>query len=254
MEPVPEPTRAANDVGNSRKFRITPEARIGTTGAQAHSKTHLDYWKPRIFKPEFKRNGRTHKSANWAVQIRYRKRGVRWSLGTPNREAAAARARDIYLYLLANGWEAAFEKFRPSANAPSKTLTVGAFLAAVQKSSDVEPTTFTGYAQALRKIVADAFGIESTNQRFGPRGGYHEWLAQVNDVKLAELTPAMIQSWKRSYLSRHDDPVSARSAKVSVNSLMRRARSLFSDRMLRHLPVELENPFKHVEFESRPSL
>ena len=189
MEPVPEPIQAQIDVGNSRKFRVTPGTGFGTTEAQAHSKTHLDYWKPRLFKPEFRRSGgQTHRAANWAVQIRYRNRGVRWSLGTPNREAAAARARDIYVYLLANGWEATIEKFRPVADAPPKTLTVGRFIAEVEKRSSVDPLTFTGYAQALRKIVAECVGIESTNKRFGA-GGYREWLAQVGALELALLTP-----------------------------------------------------------------
>jgi hypothetical protein len=124
----------------------------------------------------------------------------------------------------------------------------------VEKSTGVESTTFTGYAQALRKIVADSFGIESTNKRFGSRGGYLEWVAQVNAVELAALTPALVQVWKRAYLAKHDDPVKTRSAKVSVNSFMRRARSLFSDKMLRHLGFEVQNPFEGVEFESRPSL
>jgi hypothetical protein len=48
--------------------------------------------------------------------------------------------------------------------------------------------------------------------------------------------------------------ISARSAKVRVNSFMRRARSLFSDKILRHLGFEVQNPFEGVEFESRSSL
>jgi hypothetical protein len=35
-------------------------------------------------------------------------RRERFPLYTPNKAAAAAKARDIYLFLAANGWEATF--------------------------------------------------------------------------------------------------------------------------------------------------
>jgi len=49
-----------------------------------------------------------------------------FSLGTANRAAAAARARDIYLHLAANGWETTLTKFKPKiAQAAVRMVTVG---------------------------------------------------------------------------------------------------------------------------------
>ena len=50
--------------------------------------------------------------------------------------------------------------------------------------------------------------------------------------------------------------MSQRQAKVNVNSFLRRARSLFSDKITRHLKVELPDPlpFSDVAFEPRQSL
>jgi hypothetical protein len=47
-----------------------------------------------------------------------------------------------------------------------------------------------------------------------------------------------------------------RKARISVNSLMRRARSLFSPKILSHLQLEIPtlNPFDGVEFEPRQSI
>jgi hypothetical protein len=63
-------------------------------------------------------------------------RRERFPLYTLNRAAAAARARDIYLFLVANGWEAALARYRkpktivhdPNSEQP---VTVGSFLDAV---------------------------------------------------------------------------------------------------------------------------
>lgn len=41
------------------------------------------------------------------------------SLGTPNRAAAAARAREIYLHLLAHGWDETIAKYRPGMISPA---------------------------------------------------------------------------------------------------------------------------------------
>ena len=81
---------------------------------------------------------------------------VRWSLHTDNREAAAARAREIHQYVLANGWDAARERFRPKNHAVNKTIwTIGGYLAAAKKVCGAKPQTIEGYAQALRRIVGE---------------------------------------------------------------------------------------------------
>jgi integrase len=137
-------------------------------------------------------------------------------------------------------------------------LTVGQFLEAVKQTADIDPVTLESYAKSFRKIVADSMGIESGNTRFDYKGGGHaEWLNKVHAVKLRALTPERIQRWKKSFLAKAKvDPVSQRRARVSVNSFLRQARSLFSEKkVLLHLgAIELPDPlpFARINFEQEP--
>jgi hypothetical protein len=74
---------------------------------------------------------------------------------------------------------------------------------------------------------------------------------------LAEVTLVKVQEWKRSFLARAgSDATSLRTARISVNAILRRARSLFSPRKLRHLALTLPRPlpFEGIEFEPRQSM
>jgi integrase len=181
-------------------------------------------------------------------------------LDTPNREAAAARAREIFLFLQANGWEAALERYRPK-EAPkprASQITVGEFLGEVRAQSALSSRTFTDYAEALRRIVAEIAGVENSNRKFDRfGGGYDQWTRKIGAVKLSEITAEAIEGWKREFLKKaKSDPISQRSARVSVNSYLHRAKCLFGKQILKHLRLALPDPapFSSVEFEKRSSL
>jgi integrase len=138
-------------------------------------------------------------------------------------------------------------------------LTVGQFTALAEGVAGVQKLTLRGYTAALRRIVSDSFGLDPGNKKFDPyAGGHQEWVERVDAVRLASLTPQKVQVWKRAFLNKAgQDPVSQRSAKVSVNTFLRQARSLFSPKILKHLAdVSLPDPlpFAGVEFEPRQSL
>jgi hypothetical protein len=139
-----------------------------------------------------------------------------------------------------------------------RNATVGDFIAEVKAKADGDPKTIEGYCKSLRKIVADIYGVPDTPAKFDYRaGGHQQWLTKVHGVRLESLTPAKVQAWKRSFLAKADsDPLSQRQARVSVNSFLRQARSLFSPKLIRHLNIELARPlpFEGVEFEPRQSL
>jgi len=84
-----------------------------------------------------------------------------------------------------------------------------------------------------------------------------QWLAKIHAIKLAELTPFKVQQWKREFLARAgSDPTKLRTARISVNSLIRRAKSLFAPDTIRHLQtIGLPDPlpFAGVSFEPRVS-
>jgi integrase len=237
-----------------------PKKRASSVQASASSlsKTDLRYWKDHVFKPTYTRGGTRHEAPNWAVYIQHRGRRHKWSLSTPNREAAAAKARDIFLSLQATGWEATIQKYRPKLVEKKSDATVGQFIEEVKAKADLDAKTIEGYCKAFRTIVARAFGVEGGKQKFDyHKGGHEKWLADVNGVRLAALTPSRLQEWKRAFLAQAKrDPLSQRQAKVSVNSFIRRARSLFSPEIVRNLAIELPNPlpFTGIAFEPRQSL
>ena len=214
------------------------------------AKTDLAYWRRRIFKQP--------NSANWFAEISARATRRKLSLETPNKENAAARARDIYQLARAVGWDAVQAKYRP-AQAEAKTdLTIGQYIALAESVASVQKVTWAGYVSAFRKISSDLFGLDPGKKKFDPHnGGNQKWVQEVNKVKLAKLNPQKIQQWKRSFLSNAaPDPISQGSAKTSVNTYLRQARSLFSGAIIKHLgDVSLPDPlpFAGIEFEPRQS-
>jgi integrase len=212
-------------------------------------KTHLAYWEKRIFQ---RRAG-----GNWWMLVQSGGRRTKLSLETPIKAAAAAKARDVYVSILANGWDETLKLAKPERSIKSDT-TVGDFLDEIAAKADLKAKTREGYAVALRKIVADSFGIDGARAKFDARGGGRQaWLERVHAIKLRELTPGLVQKWKRDFLSRAgDDPIKQRTAKISVNSIIRRGKSLFASGAIAHLECALPSPlpFEGVKFEPRQSM
>jgi hypothetical protein len=197
---------------NINPLTDTPRPAKPATSAQAASrgKTDLKYWQGRIFKPVYTRDGVRAQSANYAVEICLRGQRAKWSLETPNKEAAAARAKDLYLYIQAHGWDAARERYRPKAapKAIEANITVGDYLDEARAVSPLSPVTFSGYTEAFRRIVSEIVGF-STGKAARSRSGHVALIVRINAVRLRSITPAAVELWKRAYL-RHakNDPIS----------------------------------------------
>jgi hypothetical protein len=180
------------------------------------------------------------------------------SLETENKNTAAQRAADIYISLRANGWEQTLQKFRKTKAEKQVDVTVGEFLQAVRKNCRMEDRTRTGYETCLRRIVSDVFKIQGDRYDYRA-GGRDAWIQKVEARKLAELTPEKVKQWQIKFLNDADpDPISQRRAKVSCNTALRQAKSLFSAKVLAALEtiVELPTPlpFSKVEYSERQSL
>jgi integrase len=213
------------------------------SGPKSGSKATLAYWESVLYQ---RRPG-----GNWWVRIQFRGRREKLSLGTPFKVAATTRARDIYQRLtVAKDWDTVLRELKPE-RVPVSRDTVGDFLEQLQATAD--PRKLRSYATAFRKIVADAFGIDGDKDKFDYRGGGHRrWIEKIHAVKLGDVTPAVIQKWKRDFLNRAgDNPIRLRSAKVSANSIMRHAKTLFGPKMTRHLSNPVSSPFTGVEFEPK---
>jgi hypothetical protein len=228
--------------------------------AQGRSKTDLKFWKGRIFKPLWRRSdGTLVESGNFAVEISFRGKRVKWSLDTPNAEAAAARAKEIYLSLQSTGWEETLKQYRPKeASKPEgNEITIGEYLMLVRALGRLSNRTYADYTRALRRIAAPIAGILVSNRKHDKHhGGREEWLQAIDGIKLAKLTPEALERWKRGFLgAAKSDPISQRSARVTVNSCLRRAKCLFAKEIIAHLDLALPDPipFSQVRFEKRVS-
>jgi len=251
-----QPPAHFNDLGDTS----------GKRGVRGRPKTDVRYWEQKIFRDAYTRDGIRVAVSDWSVRIQHFHRRETFQLGTPNRAAAAAKAKEIFFCLKGNGWEEALRRFKPEAAKPAKPAepsqsteaTVGDLIREAQSLAGVRPRTFADYAKSFRKIVAEISGIDGSRVKFDPHtGGRQKWVEKIDSVKLAEITPEKVQKWKLQFLEKAaQDPASQRRAKISVNSLLRQAKSLFSAKIIRFVQLRLPSPlpFEGVTFEPRQSM
>jgi hypothetical protein len=192
-------------------FRIVKE---GTTEVQQperakqarYSKTDLRYWETVVYHRTYRRYEKTFQIRHLSTRIRHLGRQEIFTLHTNNKTAAASRAREIYLYLLANGWEATNAKYKPAREkqTPHNAVrTIGELIAQIKAHNHSSGRTLEEYIRNLRRLVAGVFGIEGGKAKYDYRaGGRDQWLARVDSVTLESITPVLIQKWKTHYLSR----------------------------------------------------
>jgi hypothetical protein len=227
--------------------------------AKKHGKADVRYWEVKLFHDGYTREGKRVVSPDWSVRIQHAGRREAFALGTPNKAAGAAKAKSIFQTLKGAGWEEALLRYKPESVRPRILhVTVGDLLREVERVAGIRPKTMSDYSKALRKIVADVFNIDGGREKFNPHtGGRQKWIEKIDAVRLADLTPEKVQAWKLRFLKRADaDPVSQRRARISVNSLLRQAKSLLSKNVMRFLPLKLPEPlpFTGVAFEARQSM
>lgn len=224
------------------------------------SRTHQDYWKSRIRRrPYIDRHGRRVIPPEYSVRMRLLGHDTWFNLQTSNQVAAAAKARDIYVSLISQGWEATEAIYKPSPLAVAEVCTVGEFLADVAKRSHLKLSTVRRYAVKLRKMVSDLARLETGLKRKERRakydhvnGGQKRWRAKVDAQRLDILTPESVNAWRNRYVAKAgDDPVARKSAERSAASYLRCARSLFTKDVTSMLRVKLPpiSPFLGVKLK-----
>jgi integrase len=226
---------------------------------QRHPKTDTRYWQQAVFLPTYSRNGEVRKTGEYAVKIQHAGKRETFALGTSNKTAAAAKAKEIYLSVRGAGWGETLAKFKPKDYPALKAVaTVGDFLEEVRAKAGGRSKTIEDYCRSFRTIVAQIAAIDGGNRKYDYRkGGRQAWLVKVHGVKLADITPERVQQWKIQFLRRAgSDPINQRAARISCNSLMRQAKSLFAPDMLKFIRLDLSDaiPFEGVKFEPRQSM
>jgi len=181
-------------------------------------------------------------------------------LRTSNKSTAAAKAARIYTDVAALGWGAAIDKHRPDEKRTKGALT-GDLIREASALAGVRPATLASNVSAFRRIVASVAKIDATKGRFARCGdGRGAWLAAVDAVPLAKVTPAAVEAWKLAFVASRsaNDENKARSARNTANATLRSAKSLFSKKLLRFITQRLELPsplpFDGVEFFPRQSM
>ena len=216
-------------------------------------KNSANYWQSRIYKPV---NDRGEASPHYAMQLQFRGKRLSFSLRTGNQAAAAAKAAGIYGDLLTLGIEKTLLKHRAQTPKGENVATIGEYLTAAKVVMDVRPATFAAYSVHLRRIAGDIL-----NKRTARKAKNKAKLATrkvIEASSLSVLTPEALQAWRLAFVSRAGaDGRKARSARISSNSLIRQARSLFAPKVVKflnalRLPEPL--PFSGVEFFPRESM
>lgn len=243
---------------------------LHTKAKKAVPKTAAAYWLGKVHKPG--------KSPHFNIQIHYRGERHRFPLETAEKTAAAEKARDRFLYLVAHGWAATLAHYKPETVKQRKPATLGEWMLAVKATSELSPSTFTTYCQCLRQIAAEiekigdqpALDENGTPKRDKKRriiylsrfdyrtGGRDAWIAKVDSLPLSLLSAAAVQRWKVDYIAKAGNAPDARQrASNSAASLLRCARSLFSAKARKYAAAELilpdPLPFAGVELPRKGS-
>jgi integrase len=222
-------------------------------------KTHQDYWTSRLRKRTYLApDGKTEiEIPLWQVRLFHAGKEGWFNLGTANQAAATIKARDIYLFLKANGWDAALAKFKPESQVtPRLNLTVGEYLSAVKNTGSLRLRTFLNYQNCLRTIVSEVFGVRGDKTKYDYRhGGNQKWVKRVDSIRLERVTPHRVTKWQQRRLKEvGNSPIAIASAKRTANSYVRCARSLFGKeirKLLKSVQLPSPLPFDGVElFES----
>jgi integrase len=228
-----------NKVNGTEVAQSGPE-KVGRLG-----KSHVDYWKPRLKKRAYEWEGKTVEIPDWQVRIAHLGRREWFNLGTPNKANACVMARDIHLSLISQGWAGTLAKFKPDMVVDSKVATVGEYLEQVKALGGLRQGTFEIYGRKFRTLVAGVFGINGGKEKYDyVNGGRAKWLARVNRVCLNRLTAKRIEAWKLDYLKQAEaeNPLAYKRAKITLNSIVRASKALFTSDMLKKMPAKLPSP------------
>jgi len=198
------------------------------------NKTDARYWMRKV-------SFHTRDSRTYSVHIQHDNQRRRIGLKTTDKEQAGALALEFYLKLRALGWEEALRWWKGDSTAAKKSdVTIAEYLEAVTAKSPIYPKTIQSYVKALRKIAGDITGETEREKR--------------DAIRLRTLTAEKIEAWRIEFIRRKaTDPLKEKSARISANAFIGRARSLFSSETVArvHDIVEIPEPvpFSGVKVE-----
>lgn len=191
----------------------------GSPGSR-HARTHQKYWEPRLKKRAYINDqGQRITIPEWQIRLQHLGRREWFNTHTANRGAAAIIARDIFVSLVASGWEATLSKFKPDPLVKTEICSVGEFLEAVRthgqdkvRKQHFKARTFAIYSGKFRSLVAGVAKVDSKLSKKSKRrkydyfrGGRAEWVKKVDGCSMAILTKESITAWHTAYPAYEPD-------------------------------------------------
>jgi len=211
------------------------------------AKTSIEYWKIRVAPRKLPNNG---KSSMLYMRIKENGRSRYIALNLADKTKAASKARDIWIFIAANGLDA-YLAMKGSKDRPEMVCTIGEYIQAAKRHTNVRSRSFAQYEAALKRIVAGVANIPTYNSRYEARSEANKaWHDKINAIRLDKITPTSVKLWQKSQIDLAVDEKD-RIAKIhTVSSHLRNARALFSEATLAELKKTLilptELPFEGV--------
>lgn len=200
-----------------------------------------------------------HDSPEYSARFQLAGRREWFPLGTPNKRGAASKAAEVYAFIQAHGMDAALQRYKPKpSTAVSKAATIGDLIRVASECSNARRDTLDAYVKAIRRIVSEVKGIQDGRKFDAFKGGTAEWRERVDSIRVDSIAPADVLAWKNARL--HEVGAKAlqkRSATVTVNSLIRNAKSLLGKKLLPFIKQKIDLPailpFEGITMEKAPS-
>lgn len=199
--------------------------------AKVYGKTDFRYWKNRIFKNTYTKDGVKHELASYSIKIQHRGRRESFNLNFSNKELAAKKAVEIYVLVLSEGFESACNKYK-SKNEKIISPTIGEFIHAFEENYSISRTTLVSYVGKFRRLVSEIMGLQDDPSKFHSGKGSVNYRDSVDQVLLSEITPQKVNAWKRRLLKDCKSEDEKRRRKVTINSIIRNSKCLFSGNAL----------------------
>ena len=208
---------------SKQKLKVSKSVRFG--------KSDFRFWKSRLFKNSYTRDGVSHSQADYSVKIQFDGKRETFNLNISNKDLASKKAVKIYQSLLNEGMDKTCEIYK-SQTEKIISPTVGEFIREFESQNEVSKTSLISYAGKFRRLVAEICKINSDKSKYHSGAGSRIYREKVESVKLSKITSYDINSWKRKFVGSAKNEEELRSKKVTVNSIIRNSKSLFAPKAL----------------------
>jgi hypothetical protein len=183
-----------------------------------NDKTSAKFWEGKVYKlTQTGKNGNETTSTYFYANLCHGNKTARVCLQTANKLEAAGRAKNAYLLLKSQGWEAMWEVYRVRKNKEEagkqdarhrgeeiteqhrkrdgEIETIGEFVEKVKLVCFVRAKTLHSYVQSLYRIISDVCGIDYGSDKYNHHCGKNlKRIEEIKKIRIDEITPEKIEA------------------------------------------------------------